>query len=72
MLWGGGYVEDTLCGVRFRLGASSFYQINPEQTEVLYRTALDGAGLDGTQTVVDAYCGVGTIGLAAAGGPGGC
>jgi precorrin-6B methylase 2 len=49
--------------VRFRLGASSFYQINPEQTEVLYRTALDGVGLDGTQTVVDAYCGVGTIGL---------
>lgn len=48
-------------------GASSFYQINPEQTEVLYRTALDGAGLDGAQTVVDAYCGVGTIGLAAAG-----
>ncbi|UQT49777.1 23S rRNA (uracil(1939)-C(5))-methyltransferase RlmD [Flavonifractor plautii] len=67
VLWGRGYIEDTLCGVRFRLGASSFYQINPEQTEVLYRTALDGAGLDGTQTVVDAYCGVGTIGLAAAG-----
>ena len=66
VLWGRGYIEDTLCGVRFRLGASSFYQINPEQTEVLYRTALDGAGLDGTQTVVDAYCGVGTIGLAAA------
>ena len=52
VLWGRGYIEDTLCGVRFRLGASSFYQINPEQTEVLYRTALDGAGLDGTQTVV--------------------
>ena len=69
VLWGRGYIEDTLCGVRFRLGASSFYQINPEQTEVLYRTALDGAGLDGTQTVVDAYCGVGTIGLAAAGPP---
>lgn len=67
VLWGRGYIEDTLCGVRFRLGASSFYQINPEQTEVLYRTALDGAGLDGTQTVVDAYCGVGTIGLACAG-----
>lgn len=67
VLWGRGYIEDTLCGVRFRLGASSFYQINPEQTEVLYRTALDGAGLDGAQTVVDAYCGVGTIGLAAAG-----
>ncbi len=67
VLWGRGYIEDTLCGVRFRLGASSFYQINPEQTEVLYRTALDGAGLDGTQTVVDAYCGVGTIGLEAAG-----
>ena len=66
VLWGRGYIEDTLCGVRFRLGASSFYQINPEQTEVLYRTALDGVGLDGTQTVVDAYCGVGTIGLAAA------
>ena len=44
VLWGRGYIEDTLCGVRFRLGASSFYQINPEQTEVLYRTALDGRG----------------------------
>ena len=65
VLWGRGYIEDTLCGVRFRLGASSFYQINPEQTEVLYRTALDGAGLDGTQTVVDAYCGIGTISLVA-------
>lgn len=49
VLWGRGYIEDTLCEVRFRLGASSFYQINPEQTEVLYRTALDGAGLDGAQ-----------------------
>ena len=49
-----------------RIAASSFYQINPVQTEILYRTAIEAAGLNGTQTVLDAYCGVGTIGLAAA------
>lgn len=66
ILYGKGYIVDELCGIRFRIAASSFYQINPVQTEILYRTAIEAAGLDGTQTVLDAYCGVGTIGLAAA------
>lgn len=67
VLWGKGYIVDQLCGVRFRISASSFYQVNPVQTEILYRTAIEAAGLDGTQSVLDAYCGVGTIGLCAAG-----
>lgn len=66
ILYGKGYITDSLCGVRFRISGSSFYQINPIQTEVLYRTAIDAAGLTGNETVLDAYCGVGTIGLAAA------
>lgn len=67
LLYGKGYIEDTLCGVTFRLSAASFYQVNPVQTERLYQTAIEAAGLNGSQTVLDAYCGVGTIGLAAAG-----
>lgn len=67
VLYGKGYITDALCGVRFRIAASSFYQVNPSQTELLYQTAIEAAGLDGSQTVLDAYCGVGTIGLAAAG-----
>ena len=66
LLYGKGYIEDTLCGVTFRLSAASFYQVNPVQTERLYQTAIEAAGLDGSQTVLDAYCGVGTIGLASA------
>ncbi len=66
VLYGDGYIEDELCGLRFRLSPSAFYQINSAQCERLYRKALDFAGLDGTQTVLDAYCGVGTIGLCAA------
>lgn len=66
VLYGKGYIEDTLCGVRFRIAASSFYQINPKQTEILYRTAIEAAGLSGKESVLDAYCGVGTIGLSAA------
>lgn len=66
ILWGKGYIEDALCGLRFRITGSSFYQVNPVQTEVLYRTAIEAAQLDGTQRVLDAYCGVGTIGLTAA------
>ena len=66
LLYGKGYIEDTLCGVKFRLSAASFYQVNPVQTERLYQTAIEAAGLDGSQTVLDAYCGVGTIGLASA------
>lgn len=66
VLFGPGYITDTLCGLQFSISARSFYQVNPVQTEVLYRTALDMAGLNGTQTVIDAYCGIGTIGLCAA------
>lgn len=66
ILYGKGYIRDTLCGIRFRISGSSFYQINPIQTEILYKTAIDAAELDKNQTVLDAYCGVGTIGLSAA------
>ena len=65
VLYGPGTIEDELCGLRFRISASSFYQVNPAQTERLYRTAIAFAQLRGTETVLDAYCGVGTIGLAA-------
>lgn len=67
VLFGPGYITDELCGLRFRISAKSFYQINPLQTEILYRTAIDFAGLTGNETVLDAYCGTGTIGLTAAG-----
>ena len=65
VLYGPGYIVDTLCGHRFRISARSFYQINPVQTEKLYRTAVDFAGLTGKETVLDAYCGIGTIGITA-------
>lgn len=65
-LYGEGAIEDELCGLRFRLSPRAFYQVNPQQTEILYQTALSFAGLDGSQTVLDAYCGTGTIGLLAA------
>lgn len=67
VLFGPGYIEDELCGCTFRLSPRSFYQINPSQTERLYRTALDMARISETDTVLDAYCGVGTIGIVAAG-----
>lgn len=66
VLYGKGYIEDELCGCTFRISPGSFYQINPQQTEVLYHTAMDFAGLNGKETVFDAYCGTGTIGLIAA------
>lgn len=62
-LYGRGYIEDVLCGVRFQISAKSFYQVNPIQTEVLYNKAIEMAGLKGDETVIDAYCGIGTIGL---------
>ncbi len=65
VLYGSGYIEDILCGKRFRISAKSFYQINPIQTEKLYSTAIEFAGLTGKETVLDAYCGIGTIGLVA-------
>lgn len=65
-LYGPGFILDTLCGLTFRISSQSFYQVNSAQTEVLYRRAIELAGLDGTQTAIDAYCGTGTIGLVAA------
>ena len=65
VLYGSGYIEDILCGKRFRISAKSFYQINPVQTEKLYNTAIEFADLTGKETVLDAYCGIGTIGLVA-------
>lgn len=64
-LFGPGYMEDELCGKRFRISPQSFYQVNARQTEVLYRTAIDFANLTGAETLLDAYCGTGTIGLCA-------
>lgn len=64
-LYGKGYIEDTLCGCTFRISPKSFYQVNPVQTEVLYKKAIELAGLSGKETVLDAYCGIGTIGLIA-------
>ena len=65
-IYGKGYIEDQLCGLTFRISPSSFYQVNPKQTEKLYRKAIACAGLTGKETVIDAYCGTGTIGLIAA------
>ena len=65
-LYGKGYIEDELCGLRFRISPNSFYQINSEQTEVLYQKAIEFAGLTGKERVIDAYCGIGTIGGCAA------
>ena len=62
-LWGKDVIEDLIGDVRFEISARSFYQVNPEQTEVLYKQALDYAQLTGDETVIDAYCGIGTISL---------
>ena len=66
VLYGPGTIEDELCGKRFRISLHAFYQVNPVQTVRLYETALDFAALQGEETVLDAYCGVGTIGIVAA------
>ena len=66
VLYGKGYIEDTLCGCTFRISPKSFYQVNPVQTEALYRKAVAYAKLTGKETVIDAYCGIGTIGMIAA------
>lgn len=62
-LYGKGYIEDELCGLTFRISPTSFYQINSKQTEVLYAKALEYAALSGKERVIDAYCGIGTIGM---------
>ena len=66
ILWGKGYIVDNLCGLDFRISAKSFYQVNPEMAERLYEIAMNMARLRPTDTVIDASCGTGTIGLVAA------
>ena len=66
VIYGKGYIEDTLCGCTFRISPKSFYQVNPVQTEILYNKAIEYAALTGKERVIDAYCGTGTIGLIAA------
>ena len=63
VLYGPGYIEDVLCGMTFRISAKSFDQINHEQTEVLYQRSVELLKLNGGETVLDAYCGIGTIGM---------
>lgn len=67
VIYGKGYIEDELCGKRFKISAKSFYQVNSVQTETLYEKAAQYAGLVRNETVVDAYCGIGTIALAMSG-----
>ncbi len=64
--FGKGYIEDELCGCRFRISSRSFYQINPIQTEKLYKKVMELAGLAGQEILLDAYCGIGTMGIIAA------
>ena len=66
VLYGKGFILDTLCGKTYAISPRSFYQINHTQTEVLYGLAVDAAHLTGKEVVLDAYCGIGTIGLTAA------
>ena len=63
VLHGEGFITDRLCGLDFRISPRSFYQVNPVQTEILYGKAKEFAALTGKETVIDAYCGTGTIGL---------
>ena len=63
ILYGKGYITDTLCGLNFQISSSSFYQINKRQTEVLYNEVVKAAKLTGQETLIDAYCGTGTIGM---------
>ncbi len=65
-LWGMDTLTDTLCGLKFQLSIPAFYQVNRDQAERLYRKAVEFAGLSGTETVLDLYCGAGTITLAMA------
>ena len=69
-LWGADTLEDELCGLTFRLSVPSFYQVNRDQAEVLYRKAVEYAGLTGGELVVDLYCGAGTITQVMAGSAG--
>ena len=63
VIWGEEYIYDNIGDIKFAISARSFYQVNPEQTKVLYDKALEYADLSGEETVIDAYCGIGTISL---------
>ena len=65
VLYGKGYIEDVLCGKTFRISPKSFYQVNSAQTEILYGKAIEFAGLTGKERIIDAYSGIGTIGMVA-------
>lgn len=65
VIYGKGFIKDTLCGHTFRISPKSFYQVNPVQTEILYGKAVEFSGLTGKERVIDAYCGIGTIGIIA-------
>ena len=65
-VWGQAYMEDELCGLRFRISPGSFYQVNRDGAELLYGLAREQAGLTGKETLIDLYCGTGTIGLSMA------
>lgn len=65
VIYGKGYIEDELCNCIFRISPKSFYQVNPIQTEILYNKAIEFADLTGNEKVLDAYCGIGTIGIIA-------
>lgn len=65
-IWGQDYITDELCGLKFRISPMSFYQVNPRQAERLYGIAGEYAELTGKETVLDLYCGTGTIGLSMA------
>ncbi len=67
VLYGPGFIEDEISGLRFRISSQSFFQVNAAQTEVLYSQAREAAHLTGKETVIDAYCGTGTIGMILAG-----
>lgn len=66
VLYGKGYIEDELCGKRFRISPKSLYQVNSVQTEILYKKAIEYAKLTGSEKVIDAYCGIGTISIVVA------
>ena len=65
VLYGKGYIVDTLCNITFKISPKSFYQINKQQCEKLYKKAIELANLTGKENVLDAYCGIGTIGMIA-------
>lgn len=65
VLYGKGYIQDKLHGLTFNISSKSFYQVNPQQAEIMYQRVVEYANLKGTETVLDAYCGVGTISLIA-------